>query len=703
MAGVAAWGFYLSRFLTLDFSFLDVFANTSADMPLYYRVGAAFVNVGGVFLYVSAVSGAVALAARSGRAAAVSVVFLAAGAALGAFARWDGGGPGIGLNPLLRSPWAVPHPILVLTAYALTLVAAVERGLAPPFMRLAWTAATAGMALGGYWAYTTFGWGGYWAWDPVETALFVLWLFLTAYLHRGGDAALYMSAGAVFLAMAVTYSGVSPLHSFAGVIWAGRLALMPSLVFFAVGVYSLTREKTWDAAYLAPLAVGMYIYWLLAPSVAASLLGVGLAAPSDDGAINLIHPVLVPAAALAMLVVLQRALGLRAAAAWGGVSTAAAIALWLLRPWSPVSHPLTNLSIYLLVLLAGGAAAASILSFKKSPGPSIAHLGVALLTIGAALSGPYAYHTQYAAVAAADIGDSVLIPLPPYGDVHTVAILGVEIDGPRELVSLPPYLKPYVGNDLEELVRGFHDVAGYLEFRRFRINGTELVAAFGDFSPGFHQLGASWAYINSTIDTPVGRLLVGVVGRGDSLLFFSPSYYGPASAVFACGVDETAFNLLGEVVHIAVDGNPLAVEIRYEAAGEFKLVRGLVHGVVAHPLGLDDVYIAVTTNVTQWGELTAPRLLLTAARANLEECKALGAWLLLSTYAGRPLSAEEVKELLAQNPQGYVLLVKKIPFVNLVWIGALLAVLGGVVSMAKRGHTHRRPRRSRRNLPLLPQ
>ena len=65
--GLAAWAFYVSRFLTLDFSFLDVYANASAGMPLYYRLAASLVNVGGVFLYVSAISGAVALAARSGR------------------------------------------------------------------------------------------------------------------------------------------------------------------------------------------------------------------------------------------------------------------------------------------------------------------------------------------------------------------------------------------------------------------------------------------------------------------------------------------------------------------------------------------------------------------------------------------------------------------------------------------------------------
>jgi cytochrome c-type biogenesis protein CcmF len=687
--GLAVWAFYISRFLTLDFSFLDVYANASAGMPLYYRLAASLVNVGGVFLYVSAISGAVALAARSWRAAAVSVAFLAAGAALGAFAGWGGGGPGIGLNPLLRSPWAVPHPILVLAAYALVLSAAAERRLAQPLMRLAWTFATAGLALGGYWSYTTFGWGGYWAWDPVETALFVLWLFLTAYLHGGGSAALYMSAAAVFLTMAVTYSGVSPLHSFAGVIWAGRIALIPSLLLLAAGLLSLARERSRDPAYLGPLAMGLYVYWLLAPSVAATLVGAAAVAPSGDGAINLIHPVLIPATAAALVLLIKRGLGAKPAALWTAASAALAVVLWQAKPWSPASHPLTNLSIYLLSLFAAGAAVASIMQLKRSPGAAAAHLGLALVVAGAALSGPYAYHMSYAAVLALGEGENAIVPLLPYGEV-TLGIAGAEVAGPRELVSIPPYLEGYVSGDLADVAAALRDVAGRVEFRMFRVNGTDLVVAFGGFSPGVHAVGETWIYVNSTVDTPAGRLLVGVVGRGGQPLFFSPSRYGPASAVFACGLNDTALNYVGEVVRLTLDGEPVDVEIRYEAAGEFKLVRGLVHGIAVKPRGLDDIYVAATTEVTQWGNMSVPRLLVTVARANLDRCNAVGAWLLLSAYAGRPLTAEEVEELTALNPQGYVVLVKMIPFVNLVWIGAVFATVGGILSTVQQARSPRR-------------
>jgi len=136
-------------------------------------------------------------------------------------------------------------------------------------------------------------------------------------------------------------------------------------------------------------------------------------APSGDGAINLIHPVLIPATASALVLMMKRELGAKPAALWTAASAALAVALWQARPWSPASHLLTNLSIYLLSLLAAGAAVASILQFRRSPGAAVAHLGLALVVAGAALSGPYAYHMSYAAVLALDKGRASLCRFCP--------------------------------------------------------------------------------------------------------------------------------------------------------------------------------------------------------------------------------------------------------------------------------------------------
>ena len=55
--------------------------------------------------------------------------------------------------------------------------------MARPFTLAAWAMLTAGIVLGGWWAYMELGWGGYWAWDPVENASLIPWLIATAALH----------------------------------------------------------------------------------------------------------------------------------------------------------------------------------------------------------------------------------------------------------------------------------------------------------------------------------------------------------------------------------------------------------------------------------------------------------------------------------------------------------------------------------------
>ena len=106
----------------------------------------------------------------------------------------DGPGP----NPLLQNHLLmIIHPPMLYAGYVgMTIpfsmgVAALLRGrLGAGWMRpirtwmlLPWGFLTAGIVLGGWWAYEVLGWGGYWAWDPVENASFLPWLTASAFLH----------------------------------------------------------------------------------------------------------------------------------------------------------------------------------------------------------------------------------------------------------------------------------------------------------------------------------------------------------------------------------------------------------------------------------------------------------------------------------------------------------------------------------------
>jgi cytochrome c-type biogenesis protein CcmF len=104
---------------------------------------------------------------------------------------------GNGLNPLLQNPYMAVHPPLLYLGfttmavpYAFCMAALVSGRLDNDWILLtrrwslvAWSFLTAGICMGGYWAYIELGWGGFWAWDPVENASFFPWLSATAFLH----------------------------------------------------------------------------------------------------------------------------------------------------------------------------------------------------------------------------------------------------------------------------------------------------------------------------------------------------------------------------------------------------------------------------------------------------------------------------------------------------------------------------------------
>ena len=101
------------------------------------------------------------------------------------------------LNPMLQHPGLIFHPPLLYLGYGGLMVAAsvalasllrgeFDGACARICWRWAlpgWSALTAGISLGSWWAYCELGWGGWWFWDPVENASFMPWLVGTALMH----------------------------------------------------------------------------------------------------------------------------------------------------------------------------------------------------------------------------------------------------------------------------------------------------------------------------------------------------------------------------------------------------------------------------------------------------------------------------------------------------------------------------------------
>ena len=104
---------------------------------------------------------------------------------------------GNGLNPLLQDPGLALHPPLLYFGYVglsvsfsfavgALITGEINKEWARqmrPWITIAWSALTIGIALGSWWAYYELGWGGWWFWDPVENASFMPWLIATALLH----------------------------------------------------------------------------------------------------------------------------------------------------------------------------------------------------------------------------------------------------------------------------------------------------------------------------------------------------------------------------------------------------------------------------------------------------------------------------------------------------------------------------------------
>ncbi len=185
---------------------------------------------------------------------------------------------GLGLNPNLENYWMVIHPptlflgFAALTVpFAFALAALFWRGdlavandgwlrRALPWGLFSFAILGLAMMMGGYWAYEMLGWGGFWEWDPVENGPFVPWMGLLAFLHaaqiqrvRGGFSkptllfALLPLSGAMYETF-LTRTGVLDkfsVHSFSTLGGAANNVLLGALllaVFVSVGTL-LWRAK----------------------------------------------------------------------------------------------------------------------------------------------------------------------------------------------------------------------------------------------------------------------------------------------------------------------------------------------------------------------------------------------------------------------------------------------------------------------------
>ncbi len=439
-----SWLLYLIPFVTLDFSLHEVYWNSSEGLPLWMRIATSWSGGGGSLFLFTFIAGLTIYflrgAGREFLLISIPVLLVALFAAYmnDAFTLIPGNPvTGAGLNPLLKSPWLYPHPLSTFTGYAILAISAIalalgyKRGRAS--FNVGWALLTIGIMLGAYWSYETFGWGGYWAWDPVETSELLVWLTSTVYPHTvpllalAAESFAPLITSSVFLAMFVTRTGLSPLHSFAGANM-GSLSLFITAIAFLIWwlkkiadnfdkfgeiVTRLKEKKPYYVGtflgFVALFIAALFVYaTLFVPSILVTL-GKPASIPQMSSGINYFHPVLYPlliVMLLALPMIFLNDLGWRAILTFEAavLALAASMAIAALKgtlTLAYLSPKTTNAMMAFGIPIATFAAITALYYIYKRYklvrdwGITLVHFGMALTALGVFLSGTYAFNNSY--------------------------------------------------------------------------------------------------------------------------------------------------------------------------------------------------------------------------------------------------------------------------------------------------------------------
>ncbi|PML53684.1 heme lyase CcmF/NrfE family subunit [Vibrio lentus] len=350
------------------------------------------------------------------------------------------------LNPMLQDVGLIFHPPLLYLGYvgfSVVLAFAVAALLVDPiefdwvahcrsWCLVAWIFLTAGIILGSWWAYYELGWGGWWFWDPVENASLLPWLTSTALLHclgvaKGKQQLLKWSLSLAFITFCLSILGtfivrsgvLTSVHAFAVDPTKG-IALLLILVLVLVSSFSLliVRGESFEsnpitsfasksflslvAVLIFVLATAVVVFGTFYPMV-FELLGLGnisVGAPY----FNLL---IAPLALLALGVVgLAPLLSVKPQATKGVISLLALVSLalgyvcysWQVEPVQRQMMALITWSLAFWVLLThvyGLAVTRSSKFQRKVWVMTFAHVGVAVLAVGAAMNSYHSFERSY--------------------------------------------------------------------------------------------------------------------------------------------------------------------------------------------------------------------------------------------------------------------------------------------------------------------
>ena len=402
---------------------------------------------------------------------------------------------GNGLNPLLQNYWMVIHPPTLFLGFASMIVpfAYAVGGLwerryaewpkaALPWALFAVMILGTGIIMGSFWAYEALNFGGFWAWDPVENASIIPWLTLIAAVHV---ILAYKSSGhsyftatllsivsflLVLYASFLTRSGIlgeTSVHSFTDLGMFGHL-LSYIAVFTILGIFVMVwrwkempitqkDEETYSREFwlfigaLVLAASCLQIIWTTSIPVFNAVFGTKAGPPPD--VIQHYNKWQVPFAVIVALISgFTQFLNYKTTNTgkfWKSIIISAIVAIVLTAIFVYIAKVYTNL-MYIVLTFAGIFSIVS--NFKilvnalkgkwKLAGSSVAHIGFAMLLIGALVAAATSevVSVNNSGIIAVEGFDKVEKPRenlmlyqgePVAMDKYTITYVGDSVDGPN--------------------------------------------------------------------------------------------------------------------------------------------------------------------------------------------------------------------------------------------------------------------------------
>jgi len=345
---------------------------------------------------------------------------------------------GRGLNPLLQNYWMVIHPPVLFLGFASTLIpfAFAMAGLMTGKIK-EWTSVATpwsffgimilgtGILMGAAWAYEALSFGGFWAWDPVENASLVPWLTFVGAGHvmminrKNGSSLISSFVLTTITFILVLYStfltrsgilGETSVHAFTDLGMTGQLLIY--MAFFVVqAIYlviinrklfpktdkedSLYSREFWMFIGMLVLVIaGLQITFTTSIPVINKLFGTNMAPPAN--VISYYNSFQIPFAIIICILVAfgqyfkykdtqPKEFFKKLSVSFIASIVVSAIAAYFLE-FSSVQHVLL-LFASIFAILANADYGIRILRGRLDhTGGSIAHIGIALILLGALIS-----------------------------------------------------------------------------------------------------------------------------------------------------------------------------------------------------------------------------------------------------------------------------------------------------------------------------